>query len=392
MEKIVINSILTNPAFVSEFIEGIHVQFFEDANSQIISAILKLQSQGRPVTLETLALELGRDFLESKHFKDILRSEIVPNYLSLKNDFKHYLLLKKQDEIANSLLKASRAGNVFDMDFLSKFIDIKTTRPGKYFNEWEEYYASLPPLEKLETGIPFLDKALGGGIELGQLVLISGDPEAGKTLLSVQALLHMSQKHRATYFGFEFGVRKHVETIKSKGFKFNRFNYFIDDQSNDMTDLVSQIKNLHNEGHKVFLVDSQMKLQAPTKDRTIEEVETSKFTILGDLAKSLGVVIMLIIQNSKSDSFTPSGSRKGAHEAHIMVRVTKLTKNEMQGVKSPFERVNYRRIAILKNKQTGLQGTAFFKNENYHFIECYNNALEGYGEHVDSLNTHIIKV
>ncbi|WP_369094649.1 hypothetical protein [Helicobacter bizzozeronii] len=38
----------------------------------------------------------------------------------------------------------------------------------------------------------FLDKTLEGGFELRQLVLIGGDPEAGKTMLGVQILRHMS--------------------------------------------------------------------------------------------------------------------------------------------------------------------------------------------------------
>ncbi|MDU9746574.1 RAD55 family ATPase, partial [Helicobacter pylori] len=247
--------------------------------------------------------------------------------------------------------------------------------------EWEEYFKNKPPIEKIETGISFLDTITDGGIELGQIVLLSGDPEAGKTLLGVQFLINAQQHHKVTYFGFEFSVRKHIETLKSKDFNVKADNYFIDDQSCELNDLISQIRSLSKEGHKVFLIDSQMKIQAPIVGKTVEEIETSKFSALAETARSFGVLIILIIQNSKSDSYTPTGSRKGGHEAHLMIRIERLKRNQLPEIKDFNERSKHRRIVILKNKQTGLNGYRYVKNVDYRFFEVGFNENEPQLQH-----------
>ncbi|GAA9626110.1 hypothetical protein HpVa144_15840 [Helicobacter pylori] len=112
-----------------------------------------------------------------------------------------------------------------------------------------------------------------------------------------------------------------------------------------------------------------MKIQVPIVGRTIEEVETIKFTTLADLAKCLQVIIILIIQNSKNDSYAPTGSRKGAHEAHVMIRIEKIKHGELKHINDYNERGKHRKVLILKNKQTGLQGVQFFKIDEYRLFE-----------------------
>ncbi len=119
-----------------------------------------------------------------------------------------------------------------------------------------------------------------------------------------------------------------------------------------------------------------MKIQAPIVGRTIEEIETIKFTTLSDLAKRLQVIIVLIIQNSKNDRYSPTGSRKGAHEAHVMIRIEKIKKDELKHIKSYSERGKHRKILILKNKQTGLQGIQFFRIDDYKLFEISTNYRE----------------
>ncbi|GAA9453735.1 hypothetical protein HpUBN11_10150 [Helicobacter pylori] len=164
--------------------------------------------------------------------------------------------------------------------------------------------------------------------------------------------------------------------MNSKAFKLNKENYFIDDISCEINEMVSQIRSLAKEGHKLFIIDSQMKIQAPIIGRTIEEVETAKFTTLADLAKRLQVIIVLIVQNSKSDRYSPTGSRKGAHEAHVMIRIEKIKKGELKHIKGYNERSKHRKVLILKNKQTGLQGIQFFRINDYRLFEISTNYME----------------
>lgn len=328
-----------------------------------------MKNKSQVVQLETIRLKIGDEAFESKEFRSILEADSYPNYLDLKSDFKTYLSLKMQEHLANELIRATRKSEIFDFDFLGKYIKLGSDRNGKYYYEWEEFFKSKPKIEKIHTGINFLDNISDGGFEVGQLILLSGDPEAGKTLLGIHYIINAQQKHKVTYFGFEFSVRKHIETLNSKGFNMNKENYFIDDLSCEINELVSQIRSLSKEGHKLFIIDSQMKIQAPIVGRTIEEAETAKFTILADLAKRLQVVIVLIIQNSKSDSYAPTGSRKGAHEAHIMIRIERIKNGELKHIKDYSERGKHRKVLILKNKQTGLQGIQFFRIDGYRLFE-----------------------
>ncbi|AFC61907.1 putative DNA repair protein [Helicobacter phage 1961P] len=373
MENLIMKSFLDYPKQIEDFLEGIHFSNFTPFNQKIIMALLEMKNKSQVVQLETIRLKIGDEAFRSKEFSTILEADSYPNYLDLKSDFKTYLSLKMQEHLANELIKATRKSEIFDFDFLGKYIKLGFNRNGKYYWEWEEFFKSKPKIEKIHTGINFLDNISDGGFEVGQLILLSGDPEAGKTLLGIQYIINAQQKHKVTYFGFEFSVRKHIETLNSKGFNINKENYFIDDLSCEINELVSQIRGLSREGHKLFIIDSQMKIQAPIVGRTIEEAETTKFTILADLAKRLQVIIVLIIQNSKSDSYAPTGSRKGAHEAHVMIRIEKIKRDELQHIKGYNERGKHRKILILKNKQTGLQGVQLFRIDGYKLFEVGAN-------------------
>ncbi|MCQ2683431.1 helicase DnaB [Helicobacter pylori] len=370
------NSFINYPNDLQDFLEEIHILSFTPFNQKIIQALLEMKNKNQVVQLETIRLKIGDEAFESKEFHAILQADSYPNYLDLKSDFKTYLSLKMQEHLANELIKATRKSEIFDFDFLGKYIKLGSNRNGKYYWEWEEFFKSKPEIEKIHTGIDFLDNISDGGFEVGQMILLSGDPEAGKTLLGIQYITNAQQKHKVTYFGFEFSVRKHIETLKSKNFKINKENYFIDDLSCEINELVSQIRGLAKEGHKLFIIDSQMKIQAPIVGRTIEEVETTKFTTLADLAKRLQVIIILIIQNSKNDNYSPTGSRKGAHEAHVIIRIEKIKSGELKHIKDYNERGKHRKIFILKNKQTGLQGIQFFKINDYRLFEISTNYRE----------------
>ncbi|GAA8201332.1 hypothetical protein HpDR150_13260 [Helicobacter pylori] len=367
------NSFINYPNDLEDFLGEIHISNFTKFNQKIIQALLEMKNKNQVVQLETIRLKIGDEAFESKEFSAILQADSYPNYLDLKSDFKTYLSLKMQEHLANELIKATRKSEIFDFDFLGKYIKLGFNRNGKYYWEWEEFFKSKPKIEKIHTGINFLDSISDGGFEVGQLVLLSGDPEAGKTLLCVQYIINAQQKHKVTYFGFEFSVRKHIETLNSKNLKINKENYFIDDLSCEINELVSQIRGLAKEGHKLFIIDSQMKIQAPIVGRTIEEVETIKFTTLADLAKRLQVIIILIVQNSKNDSYSPTGSRKGAHEAHVMIRIEKIKSGELKHINDYNERGKYRKVLILKNKQTGLQGVQFFRIDGYRLFEIGRN-------------------
>ena len=53
--------------------------------------------------------------------------------------------------------------------------------------------------DRIATGIGEFDRALGGGLVGGGVVLIGGDPGIGKSTLLLQALAHLAQTQRVLY-------------------------------------------------------------------------------------------------------------------------------------------------------------------------------------------------
>lgn len=61
---------------------------------------------------------------------------------------------------------------------------------------------------RFATGLPELDRALGGGLVAGSVVLIGGDPGIGKSTLLLQSLCHLSQHHKALYITGEESLQQ----------------------------------------------------------------------------------------------------------------------------------------------------------------------------------------
>ena len=85
---------------------------------------------------------------------------------------------------------------------------------------------------------------------------------------------------------------------------------------------------------------------------------------------------MLIIQTSKTDSDSPTGSKKGAHEASIILRIEKIKpkKDDLAQRNNEFD--EYRRlIKLKKNKQTGkhFQGEVAFNPISRSFMDLKND-------------------
>jgi DNA repair protein RadA/Sms len=57
--------------------------------------------------------------------------------------------------------------------------------------------------ERLSTGLPELDRVLGGGLVVGQVALIGGDPGIGKSTLILQSLAALGAAHKVVYVSGE---------------------------------------------------------------------------------------------------------------------------------------------------------------------------------------------
>lgn len=53
-----------------------------------------------------------------------------------------------------------------------------------------------PPVDTIPTGFPSLDKILGGGVRLGDLIVLGGDVGAGKSALALAIAIRVAQQER----------------------------------------------------------------------------------------------------------------------------------------------------------------------------------------------------
>ena len=202
-----------------------------------------------------------------------------------------------------------------------------------------------PP--KIETGLPLLDNALNGGIELHQLVHIGGESGAGKTMLTLQILNNVAGYFGSLFLSFEMPRWKMAKRMKkfekeSKGFH----NYFITDSGRDISEIKRTIKKwVAKHDIKFVVIDSEMKIthrsfQGDSEPNRIGEVQAE----LAQLCQELGLVIFLITQLSKSDirnkTMSGLGSVKSDYEADMKLLILKDDKVE-----------NKRYVEIKKNRQ-----------------------------------------
>ena len=58
------------------------------------------------------------------------------------------------------------------------------------------------------TGLKELDRVLGGGLVMGSVVLIGGDPGIGKSTLLLQTLCHLAQSQKVLYITGEESLQQ----------------------------------------------------------------------------------------------------------------------------------------------------------------------------------------
>lgn len=109
----------------------------------------------------------------------------------------------------------------------------------------------------------------------------------------------------------------------------------------------------------------------------MEEEESLKFSLLARLCHSLGIIIFLVVQNSKGDKENPMGSKKGGHEASVIIRIERnnLNKKDITQMGQEYDEFT-RTIIVQKNKQTGkhIKEVVEFNPDTLKFKSMYNPA------------------
>lgn len=353
-EKTVLNSFINDSVLYAEHRHFLKKEHFSEYGFAL-ELLDAFSAKGYPFDIEVLESKTPQK--EVQKLYDIATTTPVSDvgfYIGmLKECSSKATLLQEIDRLR---AKAENASSEDIVIGLESILDKKETYVHKEFKtqaQWADVYEEMPVLPKYASGVSFLDFCLGGGFELGFLCLISGDPEAGKTSLALQIINNMSLTHKAALFPFEFTMRFYLKAQKEVSKNYRNDNLYIVPDGEDLDELTNNIKMLHRKGVRAVVIDSQMRVGVSDAKRE-EKEESLKFTTLAKLAAKLEILVLFIVQNSKTDPDSPLGAKKGAYESFISIHVSRVPtpKDDKENQGQPFL-PNRRIVEIKKNKQTG---------------------------------------
>lgn len=345
LEQEILLSMVHYKEDIDEFLAITPRQVFSQKGSVILDKILTLQGK-KALSTHSLMNALTTEQQSDEYVLELFSKSPNSSFVNLSQELITAYKLKMQKANGLKMIKASDNNTLLDLSMLDRAVE---SNEYKNLAQWIDYYSTRPEQPKFKTNVGFLDSVFDGGIEVAQLVLISGDPEAGKTTLGLQVLENISHYAKVGFFSFEFTIEQYIRAKQAERKPPNLDNMYIINEGYELYTIAQNIKNLYRQGVKVFLIDSQMRITSPN-GRNMEEEESLKFSLLAKLCHSLGILVFLIVQTSKSDRDNPMGSKKGGHEASIIIRIEHC-KPEIEALREFSE--NSRMVILKKNKQTG---------------------------------------
>lgn len=331
--------------------------FNSPSRVHIFETIVSLADRFISPTLETVATEarkLGKEI--EAEFMEIFKVDPTPNLLfvlnrlnQLSKDKRVFMRLfeecRAMTENKSSEMVLQQLGDFVDTEISEAVEDVKT------YAEVKRDVLATKPQPKYPIGLRAIDMLLDGGLELGQLIVLLGDPDAGKTMLMLQMLRTFSDgtkpNCKAGAFPFEFSKENFTRTLieNNRDKFFNHDDLLLNDKALDIHELKAAMITMIRRGAKFIGVDSQMMIEDTLHKGSLESFETQKFKMLMSIAKRHNVIVAVIAQRAKdSKKGEIFGSKLAGHIAHIIFDMTlpnpddklhptlKLHKNKQNGV------------------------------------------------------------
>ena len=223
--------------------------------------------------------------------------------------------------------------------------------------------------DRIATGIGEFDRALGGGLVGGGVVLIGGDPGIGKSTLLLQALAHLAQTQRVLYVtGEESGQQV---ALRARRLNLDVTNLPLMAEIN----LERILSTLQAEKPQVAVIDSIQTLwsdqlsSAPGSVAQVRECAAQ----LTRLAKQAGITVILVGHVTKEGAL--AGPRVLEHVVDTVLYFEGDTHSSfrlVRAVKNRFGAVN--ELGVFAMTETGLKGVS---NPSAMFLSQHGQEVAG---------------
>jgi len=223
------------------------------------------------------------------------------------------------------------------------------------------------------TEIKELDRVLGGGVVVGSMVLIGGDPGIGKSTLSLQMSSHLSKKNTVLYVSGE------ESTMQTK-MRANRLNAATGDNFYivNLTNLDGIFEAIKKVEAKVVIVDSIQVIYTPEVSSSPGSVSQVRecANMLMKFAKQSGVSIFIIGHVTKEG--TIAGPRV---LEHIVDTVLYFEGDRFS---------NYRMLRAVKNRFGSTNEVGVFEMSGQGLIEVSNPSEYFISERTNNISGSVI--
>ena len=234
----------------------------------------------------------------------------------------------------------------------------------------ELHHIETQDLIRYKIGISEFDMVLGGGLAIGSVILLGGDPGIGKSTLLLQTMQHLSQTRKILYITGEESIGQIALRAQRLGIESNQNLRFMAEIG-----LNQIIQAIDQEKCQVVVIDSiqtmytDMLQSAPGSVAQVRECAS----ILTRLAKQRSIVMILVGHVTKDGSI--AGPRVLEHivdtvlyfegEQHSNFRM-------LRSVKNRFGAVN--EIGVFAMTDNGLKEV---NNPSALFLASYRNQTAG---------------
>lgn len=229
-------------------------------------------------------------------------------------------------------------------------------------------------MARVATGIAELDRVLGGGLVLGSVVLIGGDPGIGKSTLLIQALAQISRHARVLYISGEesadqIALRAQRLGVGGGGAGNDRLRVLTDNQVEQI------IACAQSERPQVMVIDSIQTLFTETLQSAPGSVAQVRETAaqLVRFAKLSGTALFLVGHVTKEGAL--AGPRVLEHMVDAVLYFEGDTGSQfriVRAIKNRFGAVN--EIGVFLMTDTGLREVG---NPSAMFLSRQGDAVAG---------------